>query len=277
MNEITSPSPSQYAKSSEGTEDEFLGASGSGLLDKMDKIQYDMILPIGRSCHTVMILNRLKLRTKSYPFDWSGTIRPEIAGVGGVRMKIELIENDFKDWFNFKDFVIEGYNNSPHHRVINIHTGLNYFHHFPKEQPIEENFDEVKERYTRRANRLVHDLRKSRRTLCVYMQDTWDQFDPLIVYFPDAQIVEWNERLNKKMGGGIDFIFFEHDPNIADRAKDGQMEFIQLNEHILRVRSDHRIKENDDHLAMIVPIKKVLSHVHLTSYLVESDSDCDQP
>lgn len=65
---------------------------------------YDNIISLGQYCSCSVLLREIGLQDFSFPFDWSaGTL--ECSGKGGLKIKIKLICNDFKNFFDKENFV----------------------------------------------------------------------------------------------------------------------------------------------------------------------------
>ena len=102
---------------------------------------YDNIIPIGDSCHAAMTLNDVKLRQKSYPFDWVRIRIPKI---------ISVLEENFTGWVNNGELT----------NKYNIHQG----HHSNYTQ------NERKIMWTRRYTRMLDDLKNSKNIIIFSLQ-----------------------------------------------------------------------------------------------------------
>jgi len=117
----------------------------------MNKIYLDYnIIPIGDHCAVSMILNDLKLRNKSYPFDWNAHVDPYNTN---IIHNIELI-NQLK--FQTTENIVKNYignafenNNSKTNTLNNIV--------FPHDN---EEITAIFTKYERRLKRLKEDLNK---------------------------------------------------------------------------------------------------------------------
>lgn len=133
---------------------------------------YDLVVSLGQYCITSTALRRLSLQRQSYPFDWSAGIIEKISGKGGLSVKVDLICNDFNNFFNFDDFEIRGNNKSLdiwNLWVVNKRTGLQYRHDFYAGILFEKQFEYVKKRYIRRINRLYNEIDKNKNILFVFI------------------------------------------------------------------------------------------------------------
>ena len=69
---------------------------------------YDIAISLGQWCMASEALRRCHLQAESMPFDWSGGIIKEICGKGGLKSKVDLICNNFKDYLNLEDLENRG-------------------------------------------------------------------------------------------------------------------------------------------------------------------------
>ncbi len=125
---------------------------------------YDAVISLGKYCITSTALRRCNLQLESMVFDWSAGIMPEQCGLGGLEGKVDLICNDFKDFFNLGDLENRGNNleNDTYNLwIVNRRTGLQYKHDFPANEPVEERYKVVKEQYMRRVKRLYDTIHMS--------------------------------------------------------------------------------------------------------------------
>ena len=189
---------------------------------------YDVVISLGQYCITSTALRRCKLQRQSMPFDWSAGIIEEKCGKGGLAGKVDLICNDFENFFNKEDFENWGNNqeNDTYNLwIVNTRTGLQYKHDFPASVDFNERFSFVKEQYLRRANRLKIYLKKSKRVLFVYMaRDEGFSNDYLLDQY--YKIKSSNYRHIK-----CELLYIMHD---SKKAKD-EYNITYLNKNVCRI------------------------------------------
>ena len=118
------------------------------------KRHYGFIFGIGRACSCSQCLRAAGLQLASFPWDWIGD--------PGAKGRVEVICNDFKDWFNLEDLE----RREPHtiyvkEYVYNRRNGLLFLHDFKDGMPIEEQFPAIEAKYARRIARLGKCIRES--------------------------------------------------------------------------------------------------------------------
>lgn len=171
---------------------------------------YGAIISLGQYCITATALRRLHLVNYSLPFDWSAGIIEELCGKGGLEGKVNLICNDFKNFFNFEDFENRGNNqeNDTYNLwVVNRRTGLQYKHDFPAEKNFEESFLDVQKKYNRRVKRLYKFINKFDSICFLYIARD--------INFSEKYLCEQQAKLARKFPNKtIDFIYLLHDKNL---------------------------------------------------------------
>lgn len=132
---------------------------------------YDYIISLGENCFMALLLKEMNLRKASFPFDWSRGIRTDLCGITGFQGKINMILQGFDSCFEEPD-LREFHRDSsfPFLFMVNIRTGLQYTHDFPKDVPIKEFFPVYKERYLRRSARLNECCRNKKILFCFVAQ-----------------------------------------------------------------------------------------------------------
>lgn len=133
---------------------------------------YDFIMSLGQYCVTSTALRRCHLQDVSCVFDWSAGILPEKCGKAGLEGKVDLICNDFQNFFEKEDFENRGNNqeNDTYNLfIVNKRTGLQYKHDFPANIGFDKNFAAVKEKYMRRIERFYHTMSESTKVLFVFI------------------------------------------------------------------------------------------------------------
>jgi len=122
---------------------------------------YDLAFSLGQACACSLVLRTANLQFASFPLDWIAR--------GSISLRAGLVASRFAGWLEKEDFVYEGTNPMNGLGVfVNRRTGFQHLHDFP-DRPIEESFDEVREKFRRREERLCGALGRARRVLCVYI------------------------------------------------------------------------------------------------------------
>lgn len=188
---------------------------------------YDIVISLGQYCITSTALRRCHLQDKSNVFDWSAGIIPEQCGYGGLSGKVDLICNDFKDFFNKEDFQNNGNNqeNDTYNLfIVNKRTGLQYKHDFPASKGFDVSFQAVKDKYLRRVERLYNAIKENNKILFVFIARDSD--------FSDTYLIEQQKKLSKKFPNKvIDFLYIIH----SEKMSPMELEETQLTDNIVRV------------------------------------------
>lgn len=122
------------------------------------KEKYDAIIPIGSFCVTAVNLRRFKLRKYSLPFDW-------LAGLE-IDLILKLLESNFDDFLNVEN--LELFQKSEGHDIyINKLNNIKFFHDFLSGENLKD-FDEVKEKFNRRIERLYNVINEAENVLFVH-------------------------------------------------------------------------------------------------------------
>ena len=161
--------------------------------------KYDLIMSLGETCTTSGALRELNLQTESLPFDWSAGVIPEKCGACGLSGKIKLINNKFKDAFEYGDLKEFPCNdgNAKFRNVRNLKTGLQYIHEFPFTYTLKEHFKEYQEKYERRVKRFYQKVKNAKNILFVFiirskqnlhLSEILDNYEILKRTFPNKKI-----------------------------------------------------------------------------------------
>jgi len=130
----------------------------------MELKRYDLIFSLGAACSCSIHLRRHGLQKYSYPFDW-------IYGSDFLG-RVKILSNHFKGFIEYEhlecrqvlqEIKTQAYENTANNLVFN--------HDFPVDLDLKESYHSVREKYDRRINRLFLQLKKSRSTLCVYLEN----------------------------------------------------------------------------------------------------------
>lgn len=188
---------------------------------------YDVAISLGQCCITSTALRRNNLQSESMIFDWSAGILFDVCGLGGLEGKVNLICNNFKDFFNLEDLENRGNNkeNDTHNLwIVNRRTGLQYKHDFPAWQPVNEAYPFVKERLDRRIKRLYDVIDSSEKILfCFFARD---------VGFTDELLIDQQTKLSRKFPNKtIDFLYIMQNPNYSVDKYD----IFDLNDNVKKI------------------------------------------
>lgn len=105
-------------------------------------------ISLGYFCSPAMELERLGLRSQSYPFDWL------LSDWGGL---IELMGNGFSDFLN-PELFCQDIDNYAYYK--NTKYNIWFFHDFDKYHSVYAQLPAVKDKYKRRIDRFYHDIRE---------------------------------------------------------------------------------------------------------------------
>lgn len=127
------------------------------------KEEYEFIVSLGAACACSDIIRNCELQEFSYPFDW-------VYG-SSLKERIQLIVNDFKDWFNKEDFQKIGQRLNPEPCDIyeNKKTNIVYNHDFDLGITFEQAFSIAQARYKRRTDRMLKNIENSKDILFLYI------------------------------------------------------------------------------------------------------------
>ena len=217
---------------------------------------YDLAFSLGQACACSLVLRTANLQFASFPLDWIAR--------GSLSFRAELVASHFAGWLEKEDFVYEGTNPMNGLGIfVNRRTGFRHLHDFP-DRPIEESFDEVREKFRRREERLCRALDGARRVLCVFIsRPTGPEVSPdelarcrktLSGAFPNAtfDIVHlaceegrpFNDRLVREISEGITEIVFDYrDPKRDVMIEDAARAILELGVRVADPRSEAEKRE----------------------------------
>lgn len=135
----------------------------------MFKTRYDLIFGLGFACSCSESLRSAKLQLLSFPYDWiTLTLRPGVDYSHELRDRIREIEDGFSRWLEPDELEFAHGNAATGKDVyVSKRLGFTFNHDFPQGVPYEKMFPAVREKYRRRAERLIGLLQASRRVLVV--------------------------------------------------------------------------------------------------------------
>ena len=173
----------------------------------MKNKKFDVVYSLGFGCGMASSLKRLGLRMTSGPFDW-------IVGPC-FEYRVELILNNFKDFFNKEDLVLfddtnKEFRPEDSNRRTDVYenkkTGFRYPHDFMEGDDFEATYPIVLDKYNRRIERFYEYLKDTnKRVLLTYL--SFSVLDDKIIY-------DCYKKLIEKFGNHISLLIFNHKPNL---------------------------------------------------------------
>lgn len=168
--------------------------------------KYDFVFSLGAVCACSGSLREAHRQFRSFPFDW-------VAG-GSIAERARMLVDGFHNWLVKEAMVYRGEQNiewQRKHIYCNTITGVSFIHDFLQSDSFDIAFDKVKAKYDRRINRLLENIKKSRRVLAVYMESP-----EIKSYLPDADLLAAREILCQVAPGvEIDLLYVHNDDTIS--------------------------------------------------------------
>lgn len=125
------------------------------------KRKFDLVLSIGHRCFTSLMLRQNNLQVASFPFDWLLNIE--------YKQSLEFLCNNFENFLNKDDLeLVEIEGNEFHNTYKNKRNNFSLVHDFPVNIDFDKQFEIVKAKYSKRSERLVEKIKKSKNVLFVY-------------------------------------------------------------------------------------------------------------
>ena len=193
--------------------------------------KFDLFVSLGAACSCTQTLRDSRLQYFSYPFDW-------VYGSNFLD-RVKILVNNFEHWLDKEDLISWGKRAETHPNEIfkNTRTDIVFNHDFRMDTPLEESFDEVKQKYDRRIARLLNQIENSRSVLFAYIlrpdmreeilqKDLKQGYELLKKRFPNVDIhilylfssreVDFQNRKVIKVTDNITNIRFDYDANLAE-------------------------------------------------------------
>ena len=122
---------------------------------------FDLIFSLGEACSCTQVLRSLGLQISSYPFDW-------LYGANFID-RCNILSNSFRNFIEKKDLV---YTHKNIHCDVyhNKSNDIVFNHDFKRNIPFDKMYKIVKQKYSRRIERLLEKLKKSKKILIVYIE-----------------------------------------------------------------------------------------------------------
>jgi len=189
--------------------------------------KYDFVFGIGEACSCTQVLRTCNLQFASYPFDWlfgsDFTGRCNIIASGFDK----FLEKDELE-FSYEERSISCF------AYRNKYNDITFNHDFSKNIPFDTMYEDVKNKYNRRINRLLENIDKANSILIVYIET------PTInhPHVSDDKIIEgYNIIKSKYQNKVIDLIYLKND--------DKKYEVNQLTDNITVFTKDYKKRNTD--------------------------------
>lgn len=187
-----------------------------------------LFVSLGSICEPAQMLRFCKLRKKAYPFDW-------IVSMDGEAL-IEMLENDFKDFFNDEFFVPFG----PAGHLLHTHYHLEFLHEGDFNHQFAANLERLKQKYQRRIARFKSLENCQYKVFFIRNAFVYSTTDPHRFYkFPDN--LEISEEYALRLYQALKFVFpkLNFDLLIINCGdEEGLIEQKKLGEHLRIFRAN---------------------------------------
>lgn len=110
--------------------------------------QYKHFISLGYFCSVALELDRVGLRSCSYPFDWC---------IADLKGELDAVENHFADFLEY-NFLFQSDNSRE--LYCNKRYNLWFYHDFDKYKPLKNQLPGIKEKYSRRIERFYKDIQE---------------------------------------------------------------------------------------------------------------------
>ena len=193
----------------------------------LSKKKFDLIFSLGEACSCSYILRKLYLQTASYPFDW-------IFGSTFIN-RCQILSDEFKDFIKKEDLILmDGISNTNCNIYYNKLNNLGFNHDFYLNQPFDDAYFQVHEKYHRRIHRVLEKIDKAEKVLLVYLET------PILEHtnIETKEILKGFKLLQNKFGKKIHLIYFKHqkDTFLIEKFE---------NEHLIKITCDYKKHESD--------------------------------
>ena len=140
--------------------------------------KFDLVVSIGEDCACTSYLRRFNLQDFSFPFDWLTK--------ASFETRTKLLINNFDNFLNKENLVLmqktKNTNvDNKHDYYIDSVLDFYFYHDFRININFDEEYENVKEKYTRRINRLYKEIDSSKNILFVWWSRDKHQDENVIV------------------------------------------------------------------------------------------------
>ena len=163
---------------------------------------YDLIFSLGANCAVSQSLRDAGLQFSSFPFDWIGS--------PGLIFDVEMIESNFKDWFNREDLELWDvrHEEGAVQRIYkNTRTNFGFPHEFTNAFTFKDGYDSARKKYDRRIERFLKTLSSTKKALAIYLELATR------LRISDDELSEARSRIAAKFPGlDLELVYIHEDP-----------------------------------------------------------------
>lgn len=206
-------------------------------------LRYDLIFGLGAACSCTQTLRKSGLQLASYPFDW-------LFG-STFDKRIDMLVSGFAGLLEEDDLEYTGANNGLPKHLCDIYYNktneITFNHDFPAAVPLNRSYPQVKEKYLRRAQRLLSQMDASRRILAVWLE-TPNCPDKLTD--SSTLLSGWQKLCKHFPNAEIDLLYISNSKTASDE---------QPHPHIRVVQTDYTFYGAEPHVVNPRPLSKILA------------------
>ena len=172
-----------------------------------NKEKYDLIFSLGAACSCTQALRSSNLQYASYPLDW--LFGSDFNG------RIDIIASNFYEFIEQQDLTYSYSERSMScDAYYNNKNQITFNHDFPKGIPLEESYPMVAEKYQRRINRLLDNIKNATSVLIVYIETPNNEN-----HTSDKNIIcGWEKFKEKYLNKKIDLLYFINDTTLPPKS-----------------------------------------------------------
>lgn len=209
---------------------------------------YDLAFSIGGGCACSQALRRAGMQFASFPFDW--------AGVKKIPVKLQILADDFKTLLSREKMVFVEPNTAKDKDIyLNQANGMLFLHDFPMGVPLEQSYDQVAEKYRRRADRLLALIARSKRVLVAHV--CIPSYEP----HADAEFLDSYEIIHRRFPS-VEFDFLSISQKAGQPFSGANVR--KVAEHLFRVDFDYHSEGSetigDEHI-LAAALKQLVASV----------------
>ncbi|MBE6443117.1 MAG: hypothetical protein E7020_00420 [Alphaproteobacteria bacterium] len=171
------------------------------------KLKYDLVFSLGEACSCTQALRSSNLQYASYPLDW--LFGSDFNG------RMDILVSDFNKFIEQSDLQYSYSERSIScDAYLNNKNQITFNHDFPAGISLEESYPMVAEKYQRRINRLLDNIKNADSVLIVYIEIPNNEN-----HTSDKDIIcGWEKIKEKYFNKKIDLLYFMNDTTLPPKS-----------------------------------------------------------